>query len=183
MRTSFPKSSRTLALELPPPNKIHSLVPFGLGLALGLVLATLSFLFARRPDPVFAETLVEDHVRSLMADHLTDVLSTDRHTVKPWFLGKIDFAPSVPDLRNDGFPLIGGRLEYVRGTPAAALVYRRNGHVINVFVARHEGSRAESQSSRGFHIVRWTVAGLDYWAVSDLEETELHRFADRFARS
>lgn len=181
MRTNFPRLERTFAMPAPQ-RKSRPWLPFGLGLGVGAALTIGAVLFARQPKPVFAELLVEDHVRSLMADHLTDVVSTDRHTVKPWFLGKIDFAPSVPDLAKDGFPLIGGRLEYIGGQTAAALVYRRNGHIINVFVTRHGDSRAEAAALNGFNLKEWQAAGLDYCAVSDIEKSELQRFADDFAR-
>ena len=131
-------------------------------------------------DPV--ETVVQDvvssHVRALMGDHLFDVRSTDQHTVKPWFLGKLDFAPPVTDLAQAGFPLTGGRLDYVAGRPVAALVYTRGQHTINVFVWP-EGSdsmRVEAVAVRGFHVRHWTRGGMTYWVVSDLNDAELDQF-------
>lgn len=128
---------------------------------------------------------VNSHVRSLMVDHLFDVESTDQHTVKPWFLGKLDFAPPVVDLAPAGFPLVGGRLDYLGGRPVAALVYQRQKHTINVFVTadRDAFTSADVRSVRGFHIYHWVRDGLSFFAVSDLNETELADFAKRLQNS
>ena len=121
------------------------------------------------------------HVRSLMVEgHLNDVASTDQHTVKPWFEGKLDFAPRVEDLAPSGFALIGGRLDYVDGRPVAALTYRHRLHVVNLFEwpAASAGDTEPSETSRkGYAIVHWRAGGLQYWAVSDIERKDLLQFA------
>lgn len=126
--------------------------------------------------------LVDAHVRSLLPEHLLDVVSTDRHTVKPWFAGKTDIAPPVVDLSDKGFPLLGGRLDYVDGHSAAVLVYGRRLHKINVFVWRttdgepHDGAF----DVRGHSLLHWTNGGLSYWAVSDAAAPELEAFREAY---
>jgi len=124
--------------------------------------------------------VVSSHIRSLMASHLTDVASTDQHTVKPWFNGKLDFSPPVTDLSASGYPLIGGRLDYVQGRPVAALVYQRRKHWINVFTwpdERAANSEAPARTRQGYHVIRETHDGTVYWIVSDLNPNELFVFA------
>ena len=134
---------------------------------------------------VLVADLVDTHVRSLMAAHLTDVQSSDHHTVKPWFAGKVTFAPSVPELQPQGFPLVGGRVEFVNGRTAAALVYGRGLHTINLFIwpatPSDEGNRSATHG--GYSLVHWTARGLSYWAVSDAAPAELDAFEKAFTSS
>jgi len=125
--------------------------------------------------------LVDLHTTIVGSTNPIDVVSTDRHTVKPWFAGKVEFAPPVVDLAGDGFALVGGRLDYVAGKRVAALVYRQGAHLINLFAwpaPPRAGETAESASSRdGYNMVRWTRGGIEFWAISDVNAAELRRFA------
>jgi anti-sigma factor RsiW len=129
--------------------------------------------------------LVDTHVRSLMADHLTDVLSSDHHTVKPWFAGKVAFAPNVPELQTQGFPLIGGRAEFVAGHTAAALVYGRGPHKINLFIwpASAADVGTPTASYNGYSLAHWSDRGLSYWAVTDAAASELEAFRRAYEAS
>jgi anti-sigma factor RsiW len=131
---------------------------------------------------VLAE-VVAGHVRSLQGAHLTDIASSEHHTVKPWFAGKLDFSPPVPDFTTQGFPLIGGRLDYLGERQVAALVYRRRQHVINLFVwpSRDSNALPAAMSRRGYHVVHGAAGGMTYWAISDLNEAELSQFAQLVA--
>jgi anti-sigma factor RsiW len=125
------------------------------------------------------EAVMTSHVRSLMGAHLTDVVSTDQHTVKPWFNGRIDYSPPVPDFVGRGFPLQGGRLDYVSGKSVAVLVYGRRKHEINLYLWPAEGTSAPvRKSERGYNMIRWTASGYTCWAVSDLGITELNQFTE-----
>jgi anti-sigma factor RsiW len=154
----------------------------GLPAALAAVIALSIVPLLKRPmtTDLLVDEIVSGHVRSLMADHLTDVASSDKHTVKPWFDGKLDFSPAVVDLADHGFPLVGGRLDYLRDRSVAALVYARQKHFINLFVwpSTRDGGIGEPKWSRhGFNVIHWKASEMTYWAVSDLNPAELEEFA------
>lgn len=129
------------------------------------------------PQQALAANVVSSHIRSLAGTHLLDVESTDQHTVKPWFNGKLDFSPSVKDFAAQGFPLVGGRLEYFDGRAAAALVFERRKHIINLFTWPTTAEQGEMRFSRnGFNVLQWTQSGMTYWAVSDLNDGDLESF-------
>jgi anti-sigma factor RsiW len=132
-------------------------------------------------DELLAQEVVSDHVRSLqMSGHLTDVLSSDQHTVKPWFDGKVDFAPPVKDFASQDFRLYGGRLEYLNNRAVATLIYQRRLHYINLYIwpAEQAGATGEVAIQRhGYNLIHWTSSGMNYWAISDLNSVELHEFA------
>ena len=129
------------------------------------------------------DQLLASHVRSMLADHLTDVLTSDQHTVKPWFNGKIDFSPPVVDLAAQGFPLVGGRVDYLDGRVVAALIYRRHGHVINLFIWPATLETRSNTEKDGYNFVEWNVDGLVFWAVSDVAAPDLSAFRDDFTRA
>ena len=167
------------------PNRRAVLRGFAMGSAVSAIAATgLVAIVLRSDDEARIKSeIVSAHLRSLQAGHLTDVLSTDQHTVKPWFNGKLDVSPPVIDLTAQGFTLIGGRLDYVDARAIGAIVYRRRLHVINLFVAQTASSErlaAKTETFQGFNIRRWSEGGLNYWAVSDLAADELAEFGDRF---
>ncbi|MEP6620821.1 MAG: anti-sigma factor [bacterium] len=136
---------------------------------------------ANRERTELVSQLVDTHVRSLLAEHLTDVLSTDQHTVKPWFAGKTPFAPTVVELSSLGFPLVGGRLDYVQGHEVATLVYGRRKHFINLFVWPSNATTGESNDAfaeayHGFTLRHWASGGMQFWAVSDAAASEVEAF-------
>jgi len=151
---------------------------FGMGAA---VAAGFALLVTLSGNSDLADRVVDDHVRALQPGHLWDVESTDRHTVKPWFDGKIDFAPPVKDLANHDFPLKGGRLDYLNGRQVAAMVYERGHHPIDLMVwpAAGAANAAPTVTMRnGFAAIHWTQDGMTLWAVSDLERAQLAEFVD-----
>jgi len=182
LRTALPASARG---RVPPAKRSWSWLNAGAALAMVLALAWSVGLYLTLPTAGdrLADEVVAAHVRSLMSSHVVDVVSSSQHTVKPWFDGKLDFAPPVHDLSADGFPLVGGRLDYLDRRPVAALVYRYRLHTINLFVApAKDGGNVAPQtlSRQGYRIVSWTHAGMAFWAVSDVESAQLNRFTDAF---
>jgi anti-sigma factor RsiW len=148
-------------------------------------LALLLTLTLTRPsvEQRLAQEIVSSNIRSLMADHMLDVVSTDQHTVKPWFNGKLDFSPPVRDLAAQEFPLVGGRLDYIGGRSVAALVFHRNKHVINLFIwpeSEKDSKPAASASLQGYNVIHWTNASMTFWAVSDLNKKELMEFVQDY---
>ena len=124
--------------------------------------------------------LVSSHVRSLQVDHLSDVVSSDQHTVKPWFNGKLDFSPPVIDLAAQGFPLVGGRLDYLDGHTVAVLIYRHKLHPINLYIwpSSDRNGALQVHGRQGYHLIHWVVGGMNYWAVSDLAANELEFYVN-----
>jgi len=159
-----------------------------LGAALAALLAANGAILAtlHPSDDRVAEDVLAGHVRALVTSHPIDVASSDRHTVKPWYAGRLDFSPPVTDFAAEGFPLEGGRLDYVDGRTVAALVYGRREHRVDAFEWPAPDARAEPlrvEERRGFHLVHWTRGGMRYWLVSDLEAAEIERLARLLERA
>ena len=186
--TAPPLLRRRIEASLPQtqaPSRRMVLRGFAMGSAVSALAATglVAIVLRNDDEQRIMSEVVSAHLRSLQAGHLTDVVSTDQHTVKPWFNGRLDVAPPVIDLTALGFTLLGGRLDYVDAKPVAAIVYRRRVHVINLFCAPSPGAttrRAVMESLQGFNVRRWTENGLNLWAVSDINADELNEFGEKF---
>jgi anti-sigma factor RsiW len=160
-------------------------VPLALAAAI-IILLGLAFLYQggildRSPGHRLETEVISGHVRSLLAAHLLDVPSTDQHTVKPWFAGKLKFSPPVQDFADYGFRLIGGRLDFVDGREVAAVVYQRNKHVINLFVWPSESNRSttpQGYTKDGYNVLHWARGGFEFWLVSDVNAKDLRDLAD-----
>jgi anti-sigma factor RsiW len=182
IEASLPKEVRSNVTPLPTRRSV--LRGFAMGSAMSAIAATGLFAVVVRNDDqsrIEAE-IVSAHLRSLQAGHLTDVISTDQHTVKPWFAGKLDVSPPVIDLTAQGFTLIGGRLDYLDARPIGAVVYKRRAHIINLFVAQTSNMQhrsAKTETIQGYNIRSWSDRGLNYWAISDLGADELAEFGEK----
>jgi len=183
IQSSLRKEART---EVSPRGLGWRWLTVGASLAFVLLVGVVAWRLAPRSirpsgDELLAQEIVSDHVRSLqMPGHLIDVLSTDQHTVKPWFDGKVDFAPPVKDFASQDFRLYGGRLEYLNNRAVATLIYQRRLHYINLFIwpAEQAGSTGEVAIQRqGYNLIHWSGSGMNFWAISDLNSVELHEFA------
>jgi anti-sigma factor RsiW len=169
----------------PAPSRRSLLRGFAMGSAVSALAATgLIAIVLRNDDAQRIESeVVSAHLRSLQAGHLIDVVSTDQHTVKPWFNGKLDVSPPVVDLTAQGFTLVGGRLDYLDARAIGAVVYRRRQHIINLFVAQTantERKPATMETMQGFNVRRWREQGMNFWAVSDIGPDELTEFGAKF---
>src|SRR6478609_9324442 len=167
------------------PNRRAVLRGFAMGSAVSALAATGLVAIVLRQDDIdrIQSEVVSAHLRSLQAGHLTDVISTDQHTVKPWFNGKLDVSPPVIDLTAQGFTLIGGRLDYLDARAIGAVVYRRRQHIINLFVAQTantERKAASMENLQGFNVRHWSEQGMNFWAVSDIGPDELTEFGVKF---
>ena len=192
LRLSAPQSLRSrIEATLPSaPARISSrrgmLRGFAMGAALsGAIAASLVIAVIRTDEhQVLLDEVVSTHLRSLQSGHLLDVATSDQHTVKPWFNGRIGVAPPVVELASEGYPLAGGRLDYVGVRPVAVVVYRRERHVINLFVAASTAGsderNARLEPAQGFNVVSWSARGLDFWAVSDIATKDLDGFVTKF---
>ena len=161
----------------------HTAVGFGFGAASA---AAVAFLVLSPAEQGLTEQVIAGHVRALQPGHLEDVPSTDQHTVKPWFDGRIDFAPPVKDLAPNGFPLQGGRLDYIGGRPVAALIYQRDKHIINLFEWPATGDlklAPEFTERNGYNVLHWVDNNTELWAVSDVAPDQLHKFVSDWERS
>jgi anti-sigma factor RsiW len=188
--TAPPALRRRIEASLPQPqaqapSRRSVLRGFALGSAVSAIAATglVAIVLRGGDEQRIGSEIVSAHLRSLQAGHLTDVVSTDQHTVKPWFNGKLDLSPPVIDLSAQGFTLVGGRLDYIDAHAFAALVYRRRAHIINVFVTQNsngEHRTATMDAIQGFNVRSWSNRGLNCWAVSDLGADELSEFGEKF---
>lgn len=174
--------SKTQGVRFFPRAPIWSWQGLAVALTLTIIISLSLIAIMRIPsaDDQLTQELISSHVRSLMANHLTDVPSSDQHTVKPWFNGRLDFSPQVLDLVQQGFTLVGGRLDYIGNKPVAALVYQRRKHFINLYIwlsASDSNTGEKTWTRQGYNLIRWEKSDMTYWAVSDITLYELEEFA------
>lgn len=159
----------------------------GSAVAAAAVVSWIAAIQYSSPDEneIIAEQVIAGHARSVLTGHLVDVATSDEHTVKPWLSSKLDFSPPVTDLTGAGFPLVGGRLDYLDSRPVAALVYRHRKHVIDLFIwpdgTSGRGLPVQTLAKHGYNVLHWTEAGMAFWAISDLNAAELKTFAETYA--
>ncbi len=157
------------------------------GLVIAIVSSGITFgAMQRRDSGELEHELLASHIRSLMPGHLTDVVSSNQHNVKPWFNGRVDASPSVPQLDSIGFPLVGGRLDYVEDRPVPVIVYARRQHLINVYswpIATRESTAPRVTTDHGYHMAEWRADGFELWAVSDVDVPDLRQFIAAFRRA
>lgn len=156
-------------------------INFGVTGACSLAFAVMFSVYVQAPSlqDRLEDEVVASHARSMMVNHLSDVISTDQHTVKPWFSDKLDFSPTVVDFAQQGFPLIGGRLDYLDQRPVAAMIYRHRLHTLNLFVwpeTPHNDTPPVSTSKQGYQLIHWTQSGMCYWLISDMNGQDLMEF-------
>ena len=178
--TFAPPAGFSPRMPRPAGSRLRAFLPLAASLVAGslLTLGALKVRTGGGNEDAAARDVLAAQIRASLPGHMTDVVSSDRHTVKPWFSGKLDYSPPVVDLADAGFPLEGGRLDYAGGRTVSALVYRRRRHAINVFVWPAEGRSGEASSSEnGFHFLHWTRGGMTFWAVSDVDPADLRQFA------
>ncbi len=170
-------------VKQPAPKRSWGWAP-GFAAAFAIVAATALYFLSPLSEDRLADEIVAAHVRSLMVDHAFDIASSDSHTVKPWFAGKLDFSPPVIDLTSQGFALVGGRLDYLDRRPVAALVYRHKQHLINLFISPgSREARLRPSERQGFNLAAWERSGMRWWAVSDLNAQELAQFRAALEKS
>jgi len=178
LRLRLAESLSAPAQVVAPPRRPWAWMGGGAGLAIAACAALIFVSAPMRQDQALTDALVASHVRSLQLDHLTDVVTSDQHVVKPWFNGKIDYSPPVVELKDQGFPLVGGRLDYVGGRNVAAIVYRRGRHVINLYAWPDDGRvlPAHVHVAQGYDLRHWRAGAMTWWAVSDVNPADMALF-------